>query len=159
MKKQIETEIEINASAATVWSILTDFAAHPTWNPFVKEISGTPKVGERLRVFIQPVGGKGMVFKPTVIRAEEGRELRWLGRLLIPGIFDGEHFFRIEPISDGRVRFVHGEIFSGVLVGLFAKSLDTGTASGFRAMNEALKKRAEEGTAEPAQAAGGARAD
>ena len=92
MKKQIETEIEINASAATVWSILTDFAAHPTWNPFVKEISGTPKVGERLRVFIQPVGGKGMVFKPTVLRAEEGRELRWLGRLLMPGFSTGSIF-------------------------------------------------------------------
>ena len=144
MKKQIETEIAIDASAGTVWRILTDFAAHQSWNPFVREISGIPKEGEKLRVFIQPAGGKGMAFKPTVLKAEENRELRWLGRLLIPGIFDGEHHFRIEPINEKRVRFVHGENFSGILVGFMAGSLDKGTADGFRAMNEALKKRAEE---------------
>ena len=144
MNKQIETDIEINASAETVWGILTDFEAHASWNPFIREISGVPKEGERIKAFIQPAGGKGMMFKPTVLKAEENRELRWLGKLLIPGLFDGEHYFRIEPIGENRVRFVHGEIFSGILVGLFAKSLDTGTAQGFRAMNEALKKRAEE---------------
>ena len=143
MKKQIETAIEINASAETVWKILTDFDAHPSWNPFVREISGVPREGERLRVFIQPAGSKGMMFKPTVLKAEEDRELRWLGKLFIPGLFDGEHYFRIEPIGENRVRFVHGENFSGILVGLFAKSLDKGTADGFRAMNEALKRRAE----------------
>ena len=143
MRKQIETDIEIDAPAETVWSILTDFEAHPSWNPFVREISGIPKEGERLRVFIQPQGGKGMVFKPVVLKAEVNRELRWLGKLFVSGIFDGEHYFRIEPIEKDRVRFVHGENFSGVLVGLFAKGLDTGTIQGFKAMNEALKKRAE----------------
>lgn len=148
MKKHIETDIEINASADTVWNILTDFEDHPTWNPFVREISGIPREGEKLRVFIQPVGGKGMAFKPTVLKADENRELRWLGKLLIPGIFDGEHYFRIEPVGENRVKFVHGEHFNGILVGLFAKNLDTGTAAGFRAMNEALKTRAEERTAQ-----------
>ncbi len=143
MKKQIETEIEIDASAETVWNILTDFDEHPSWNPFVREISGFPKEGERLRVFIQPAGGKGMVFKPRVLKAEQNRELRWLGKLFIPGLFDGEHYFRIEPIGEDRVRFVHGENFSGILVGLMAGSLDKGTADGFRAMNQALKRRAE----------------
>lgn len=143
MKKQIETDIEINASAETVWNILTNFEAHPSWNPLVREISGLPKEGERLRVFIQPQGGKGMVFKPVVLKAEANRELRWLGKLLVPGLFDGEHYFRIEPVSEGRVRFIHGETFRGILVGLFAKGLDNGTKQGFRGMNEALKKRAE----------------
>lgn len=143
MKKQLETEIEINAPAERVWKVLTDFHAHPIWNPFIKELRGKPAVGEKLRVFIQPPGGKGMVFKPTVLKAEENRELRWLGKLIISGLFDGEHYFRIEPIDENRVRFIHGEIFSGLLVRLFSKSLDEGTLSGFRQMNEALKRRAE----------------
>ena len=143
MKKQLETDIEINAPAERVWKVLTDFHAHPIWNPFIKELRGKPIEGERLRVFIQPPGGKGMVFKPIVLKAEENRELRWLGKMFIPGLFDGEHYFRIEPIDEDRVRFIHGEIFSGLLVRLFAKSLDEGTLSGFRQMNEALKRRAE----------------
>jgi hypothetical protein len=143
VKKQLETDIQINASPERVWKVLTDFYAHPIWNPFIKELRGKAVEGERLRVFIQPPGGKGMVFKPTVLKAEENRELRWLGKLFISGLFDGEHYFRIESIDENRVRFIHGEIFSGLLVRLFAKSLDTGTLAGFREMNEALKKRAE----------------
>lgn len=143
MKKQIESEIEINASPERVWKVLTDFEEHPSWNPFIKELRGKPIEGERLRVTIKPTGGKAMVFKPTVLKAGVNRELRWLGRLLVPGLFDGEHYFRIEAIGEDRVRFIQGENFSGILVGLFAKSLEEGTMSGFRAMNGALKRRAE----------------
>ncbi len=143
MKKQLETEIEINAPAERIWEILTDFHTYPSWNPFIKELRGKPAVGEKLWVFIQPPGGKGMVFKPIVLRADENHELRWRGKLFISGLFDGEHYFRIEPIDENRVRFIHGEIFSGILVRLFAKGLDEGTLSGFRQMNEALKRQAE----------------
>jgi len=31
------------------------------------------------------------------------RELRWLGRLLIPGLFDGEHSLRLEPTLDATL--------------------------------------------------------
>ena len=96
-----------------------------------------------MKILIQPASGKGMVFKPKVLKAEQNRELRWLGKLLMPGLFDGEHYFCIEPIGENRVRFVHGENFSGILVGLMAGSLDKGTADGFRAMNKELKRRAE----------------
>lgn len=144
MKKHLETEIEINAPAEVVWNVLTDFHAHPIWNPFIKELRGKPVEGESLRVFIQPPGGKGMVFKPVVLKSDENRELRWLGKLLFSGLFDGEHYFRIVPINENRVRFIHGEIFSGLLVRFFAKSLDKGTLAGFQAMNGALKKRAED---------------
>jgi hypothetical protein len=36
-----------------------------------------------------------MTFRPTVLNAETNRELRWLGHLLAPGLFDGEHSFTI----------------------------------------------------------------
>jgi hypothetical protein len=74
--------------------------------------------------------------------AEPRRELRWLGRLFVPGIFDGEHIFRIEPLEHGRSRFVQAERFSGVLVPLLRKTLEQ-TRHGFEAMNEALRQRAE----------------
>jgi hypothetical protein len=143
LKKQLYTEIEINASPERVWRILTDFISYPVWNPFIREIRGRAAEGERLRVFLKPSGGKGMVFKPTVLKADPKRELRWLGKLLVSGLFDGEHYFVIETLGENRVKFVHGENFRGILVRLFAKSLDTDTLRGFNEMNEALKKRAE----------------
>ncbi len=144
--KELCSQIEIQASAERVWQLLTDFASFPQWNPFIRRASGNVQVGERLEVNIQPSGASGMTFRPTVLKAEPNRELRWLGRLLIPGLFDGEHIFTIEPLGTNRVRFVQREIFTGLLVPLFTRGLDTNTRRGFEEMNQALKVRAEQVT-------------
>jgi hypothetical protein len=145
MGRELRTEIEIAAPAGRVWQILTDFDAYPEWNPFMKSVRGRPERSSKLEVRIEPPGGRAMTFKPTVLEAEPERELRWLGRVLLPGIFDGEHSLRIEP-ADGRVRFVQSERFNGLLVPLFGKTLEQ-TRQGFVQMNEALKRRAEAGDA------------
>ena len=142
--KELRSEIEIQASAERVWQLLTDFASFPQWNPFIRKASGNIQVGERLEVYIQPSGASGMTFRPTVLKAEPNRELRWLGHLLISGLFDGEHSFTIEPLGEGRVRFTQREVFTGLLVPLFARGLDTDTRRGFEEMNQALKARAEQ---------------
>jgi len=144
--REIETEIVIAAPPARVWAVLTDFARYPEWNPFIPEAEGVAREGARLRVRITPPGGTAMAFRPVVQRVEPERALRWLGRLLVPGLFDGEHQFRIEPLDEGLVRFVQAERFSGLLVPLLWRSLDTKTRAGFEAMNRALKARAEAGT-------------
>jgi hypothetical protein len=84
-----------------------------------------------------------MSFRPTVLLAAPNSELRWLGRLLLPGIFDGEHYFKIAAIGPAQIRFTQGEKFSGLLVCMFKASLDRETRAGFIAMNAALKARAE----------------
>ena len=142
--KELRTEIEIQASAERVWQLLTDFPSFPQWNPFIRKATGNIRVGERLEVNIQPSGASGMTFRPTVLKAEPNRELRWLGHLLISGLFDGEHSFTIEPLGEGRVRFTQREVFTGLLVPLFARGLDTDTRRGFEEMNLALKARAEQ---------------
>jgi len=142
---RLDTRIDIDASAERVWSILMDFPGYSRWNPFVRSIEGRPVVGTSLRVLIQPAGSRGMRFRPTVLVAEPQRELRWKGKLLIPGLFDGEHFFHVEARSNGQSVFDQGELFSGVLVPLLRRSLDGATKQGFVAMNEALKREAEGG--------------
>ena len=141
--KELHSQIDINASAERVWHLLTDFASYPQWNPFIRRISGEPTTGERLQARIEPPGGQGMTFKPKVLTAEPNRELRWLGHLLVPGLFDGEHSFTIQPLEENRCRFVQREAFKGLLVPLFARSLETNTQRGFEEMNQALKERAE----------------
>jgi hypothetical protein len=140
--KELRTDIEIDATPDRVWAILTDFASYPAWNPLIQSIRGEPVVGSKLEVRIAPPDGKAMTFQPTVLNAEPNRELRWLGRVFLPRIFDGEHSLQIEPLADGRVRFVQAEQFRGVLVPLLGKTLER-TERGFTAMNEALKRRAE----------------
>ena len=140
--KALDTHIDIVASPATVWAILTDFENFEQWNPFIVHIAGTAVEGGRLEVRLRPPQGRAMTFRPTLLRVRPERELRWLGHLAFPGLFDGMHVFLIEPIEEG-VRFTQREEFRGVLVPLLWRQLDAKTRAGFEAMNEGLKERAE----------------
>jgi hypothetical protein len=140
--RTIHTEIGIDRPAATVWGILLDIDRWPEWNPFAK-VSGRLAIGERLDVEIRPPGKKPMTFRPTVVKLEPGREFRWLGRLGFPGLFDGEHGFRVVPESAGRCRFEHFEMFGGILARPILWLAGDPTRRGFEAMNRALKARAE----------------
>lgn len=137
-QKVIKTSIKIHATAQRVWEELTDFESYPSWNPFITFVKGEPIQGNRLHI-----KAGGMSFKPTVLISRKGEELRWLGHFLFKGLFDGEHRFVIEDNKDGTVTFRQEESFSGMLVGIFAKKLDTDTVVGFKSMNEKLKERAE----------------
>ncbi len=143
MSRLLHTEIVIAAPSEDVWSILTDFAAYPGWNPFIRRISGGLETGTRLEVDLAPPGGRAMTMRPTVREVQPGRLLRWLGRVGLPRLFDGEHSFEIDPLGEGQVRFVQSERFSGVLVPLVMAFVGASTKQGFEAMNLALKERAE----------------
>lgn len=85
-----------------------------------------------------------MTFRPVLLKVQSNRELRWLGRLLVPGLFDGEHGFVIEPVDQSRVRFTQSEKFSGLLVSIFAGSVEADTQRGFAETNQAIKVQAEQ---------------
>lgn len=143
MAKEIKTQIVINAKPDKVWSVLTDFENYPKWNPFIKSISGDARIGNNITVNIFPPNGKGMIFKPIVLAFEANKEFRWKGKLLFKGLFDGEHKFEIMNNGDGTSTFLHSEIFTGILVGLFKNQLEINTKKGFEMMNEQLKKYVE----------------
>jgi hypothetical protein len=140
---QLHTDVEIAAPIEVVWETLTDVAAYPEWNPFIVSVTGRPVVGERLTNRMQPPGGRAITFKPTVTVVEPPVTFEWLGRLGVPGIFDGRHRFELSPTKDGGTRVTHSEQFDGILVRLIRSSLDTTTMAGFEAMNAALKSRVE----------------
>jgi hypothetical protein len=141
--KKLRTEIIINATPATIWKVLTDFALYPKWNPFV-HISGRPEVGTKLENTMYIEGQKPQVFRPEVLVVDPQKEFRWEGHLFVKGLFDGEHYFQLEPMAGGKTRFVHGEHFRGILVGLILKMIGEQTLAGFEKMNTALKQRCEE---------------
>jgi hypothetical protein len=143
MEKKIVTEIEINALPSKVWQVLTDFEKYPTWNPFIKKISGIPARNEKLEVHMPDPRGGTMIFTPTVLVAEKDRELRWLGRSE-GDVFNGEHHFLIEPIeNNNKVHFTQSEKFTGSMVASLEEWLDSAVKQNFKDMNRALKQRAE----------------
>ena len=141
--RTIHTTIDIDASPEQVWDVLVDFPSHAAWNPFFAAVDGSAEVGATLRVAARKDDGtEGMVFRPVVLDAEPGQRLRWKGKLLVRGLFDGTHDFRLEALDGGRTRLHHGEEFRGVLVPLFGRVLRD-TEVGFREFNDALARRAE----------------
>jgi len=144
--KELRTEIEIDAPVENVWRALMDFASFPEWNPFIRRIHGTPAVGSRLEVTLGASGTKPMTFRPKVLNVVPNRELRWLGRVALPRLFDGEHIFELVPVGPNRTRFVQRERFRGLFVPFLAKSLDRDARRGFEEMNRALKARVSNGS-------------
>lgn len=140
--KDIKTEIFINAKPDTVWRILTDFESYSKWNPFIQEISGELGINETLSVFLKPPNAKGITMKPKILRLEENRELRWIGHLLFPGLFDGEHSFEIVGQDKGCL-FIQSEKFKGILSGMIVKRIREDTQNAFETMNRAFKDLAE----------------
>ena len=144
MHHELHTDIEIDASPEAVWSVLIDLDRYADWNPFIVSVQGRADVGERLTNRLQPQGGRGATFKPTVTVVEPNTTFEWLGRFGPPGVFDGRHRFELCPTDSGGTLVVHSERFDGVLVRLLRRSLDNSTKAGFVAMNTALKARVED---------------
>jgi hypothetical protein len=142
--REVQAETIINAPPEVVWQILTDFASYTAWNPFILSIQGKPRVGTRLEVVMNPPGRGKLTFRPKVLRVSRNREIRWIGRVVIAGLFDGEHRFTIVPEGEAGVRFIQSEIFTGLLVPLLDLfGAFRTTRLGFLLMNQALKERAE----------------
>lgn len=145
--KTIETKTIIHSAKEMIWQTLMEFDSYPDWNPFIKSIEGTVEEGDYLIVKIQPEEMKVQKFKPEILTNKKNTEFRWKGKLFIPGLFDGEHYFLLNSLKDGSVEFVHGEKFSGLLSSPILKMIGSQTQAGFKAMNLALKQRVEAMTA------------
>jgi len=141
--RSIKTEIIINASTEKVWDILMDHENYPNWNPFIKQISGVTEKGNSLSVTMQIENKNPMNFKPEVLTNKKLQEFRWKGKLFVSGLFDGEHYFLLEQLSQNQTKFIQGENFSGLLSGLLFKMIGKDTETGFNAMNEAIRLQIE----------------
>jgi len=83
-----------------------------------------------------------MRFRPRVTKVVPNRDFRWLGRVGIPELFDGEHIFELKPLGSIGTRFVQRERFRGIFVPFLARSLRRDALRGFEEMNRALRDRA-----------------
>ena len=130
-----ETEIFIDAPPERVWALLTNPVAHAEWNPMIVAVGGHFTPRRRFRLTTRTPSGGTMTFRPRVLVVDLDRELRWVGRLGLPRLFDGEHYFRLIREAGGT-RLIHGERFRGVL--LWAINVQQ-FRPGFEAGNAALK--------------------
>jgi hypothetical protein len=136
---ELHTDIEIAAQPEQIWAALTDFAAYPRWNPFIRYVHGVAQEGRTLEVVIRGRGAPRAAFRSRVLVADRPHELRWRGHLFGPGVFIDEHRFLIDLLPDGGSRFEQSGRFSGLLTPMLRSTIDREVQRGLREMNSALK--------------------
>lgn len=139
---QITTEIEIHAPIDAVWNTLTEFDEYPTWNS-IMEILGHASAGEEIELTLDYPNQSKTSLTPTIKSVESPHDLRWTGHLLIPGLFDVEHYFELEDIDGSSTKVVQGENFSGILKRLVLYMMGDDIKAGFELMNAELKAHVE----------------
>ena len=136
--RAVVTETVINAPPERVWHVLTDFAAYPAWNPTMR-LSGTLAPGATIENREGVPGDGQMTFYPTLTIVDPNRELRWFGQVLLPRLFDANHYFLLRPHGAGTL-LIQGEKIHGI--GLWLIDL-SGMQPAAEAVDAALKSRAE----------------
>lgn len=139
----IDASIEIDAKPEEIWEVLLDFKSWEIWNPFIPRVDGKLEVGEHLKIMVAPPGMKPMIFKPEVFEVKTNEKILWGGSFLRI-LYNGDHAFLLEPISENKTRFRQIERFMGPIV-LFMGSMIEKTELGYHQMNRALKEQVERG--------------
>ncbi len=137
-RHDLVTTIRIAATPSQVWDVLTDTAAYPQWSPHMRLV-GRLAPGSVIE-HVEIDGNDRTVFWPRLLVVRPDRELRWLGRIAMPGVLDAEHFFLLQP-SRRSTLMTQGEHLHGI--GLWFFDPDA-LRSSFDEMNAALKMRVQQ---------------
>ena len=137
MKKYSATTT-INASPETVWKILANASQYPEWDQSMERIDGNLALGEKVTFFTKL---SSQAFPVKVTTFDPGKKMVLTGGMPL-GLFKSERTHTLTPTGDGQTRFHTEEIFSGLLLPLFGRSIPDLT-SNFEGFAAALKQRAE----------------
>lgn len=140
----IRTETTIHAPPDLIWAILTDFRTYGRWNPYLRAIQGRARVGTPVQITTQHQGSDSVTRRYILLKVDSPRELRWRGRLKLPGLIGAEHGLRLDPQpGGGGTRLRHSAISHGLLAPLLRGASEADLRRSLEAMNAALKTRAE----------------
>jgi uncharacterized protein YndB with AHSA1/START domain len=136
--------VEIDAPASLVWSVLTDYARYPEWNPYTVRVDTTLEVGSVIDLHLPDPSKPGETFvnreyvrevtPPSYLRYDTGEE--------IPGM----HAVREQWVTDlgeGRSSYRTTDLFSGEIATFVFEQQGEWVKAGFDSVCHALKARAE----------------
>ena len=119
-----------------------DLADWGAWNPLYTRAEGVIRIGETLRVTMALPGEQPREIRPVVLEWVPNDQLHFQVKAL-GGLVRATRYVEIEELAPGSCIVTTGEILGGLLAPYVAGGLQARLYRGFKAMNEALKARAE----------------
>jgi hypothetical protein len=142
MRFKLEHRLGVRASAETIWSLLADVDRWAEWNPLYTRASGVIRMDSPLELELSLPGQAPRQIRPVVADWVPQEQLLW--RLsMLGGLVKSTRYFEIEELAPGSCIFSNGELFDGPLGPSVARRMAGPIRSGFAAMGEAVKARAE----------------
>ena len=139
--KKYNATINTEATPEKIWNILVDADGYPSWDPGMVRIEGKIALGEQVKFFTKVSPEQAFAVKVTAF--EPGEKMVLTGGLPL-GLFKSERTHLLTPNDDGSTTFHTEEIFSGLLLPVFGRSIPDLTKS-FEAFATGLKQQAENG--------------
>jgi hypothetical protein len=138
---EIRADVEIDAAVESVWAAIIDFENYDQWNSQLSFLGGTVAPNGKLHLKLAADGATPYEFKPDISVWEEKKRFAWIAKTGLPRIFDGEHFFELKDMGNGKTLVINREEYRGVLSQIFRQLPMMKTApNGFVKMNDELKK-------------------
>lgn len=137
---EIRDDIEINASTDKVWATIIDFENYKNWNSQLTYLGGKVQPNGKLHLKLVASGAEPYEFKPDISYWHEKKQFAWIAKTGLSRIFDGEHFFELKDLGNGKTLLTNREEYRGLLSQIFRQLPMMKTApDGFKKMNLELK--------------------
>ncbi len=133
------TEIEINAPRAAVWHTLLHKETWLRWNTFLYDRNPDLafQQGRTVQLSLRRLREETETeFEARVLLLQPQTCLRWVSTA--PG-FRSEHLFELQDVGRNRVKYIHRELFSGLVTPFFLSFLRKDEQQGIRRMARELK--------------------
>lgn len=135
---------DIDAPAALVWQVLTDFDDYGQWNPFVPSATCDLRPGGRFAMRVALIPGRLMSQTEFVVTVDAGKGFSYSMKPAPGGLVRSIRDQRVEETSEGRSRYTSHFRIDGALSPVVGATLGRFLRRGFDGHADGLVRRAEQ---------------
>lgn len=138
----IDDSVEIDAPAAVVWQVLTDFPRYREWNPFCRSAESTLEPGAPIDMRVQLLGPKEKAQREYIRSVEPGTGFSYTMKPMPLGALHSLRSHTLTPLGAERCRYDSHFELAGWLLPVVTGLMGSALRRGFGEMTAAVATRA-----------------